>query len=334
MRSRATRESGGNVIRFGIIGAGRIARTFATALQGRDIPIQAIASRSLDKAVAFQNEFSVNKAYGNYEDLYRDPDVDVVYVATPHGLHEEQMLSILDHEKAILCEKAFTLNENQARRVFRKAEEKGVFVMEAMWTRFLPVMKKLVKFVNDGMIGKIESVEANFCFDSKADLSDRLFAPELGGGALLDVGIYPITFAHLFLGMPDSIESDVTFGPTGVDIDETLIFHYPEAQARLRASISQDETRDGVIRGTKGHIRVENFWMADRAFIYNKDGELIREIALPHAVNGMEYEADEVVFCLEKHELQSSIMPHVLTTDILSLMDSIRKQWNFKYPGE
>ncbi len=322
------------MVRYGIIGAGRIARTFAQALKGRDIPIQAIASRSLDRAIAFQTEFSVNKAYGNYADLYRDPDVDVVYVATPHGLHEKQMLSMLDHGKPILCEKAFTLNEDQARRVFAKAKEKGVFVMEAMWTRFLPVIKKLVKFVNDGMIGEVQSVEASFCFQSKADASDRLFAPELGGGALLDVGIYPITFAHLFLGMPDSIESDVTFGPTGVDIDETLRLHYPKAEAHLRASISEDAARRGIIRGTKGHILVENFWMAERAQIYNEQDELVREINVPHVVNGMEYEAEEVVRCLEKHEQESPIMPHELTLDILSILDSIRKQWAFKYPLE
>lgn len=321
-------------MRFGIIGAGRIARTFAAALVAREIPIQAIASRSIGRARRFQKEFSVNKAYGSYEELYADPDVTVVYVATPHGLHEKQMLSILDYGKPILCEKAFTLNEEQARRVFKKAEEQGLFVMEAMWTRFLPVIQKIVKFVNDGMIGKVERVEASFCFESKADETDRLFAPDLGGGALLDVGIYPITFAHLFLGSPLSTKSDVTFGPTGVDIDETLYFHYPHAEAELRASIVKDDVREGIIRGTKGSIRVENFWMAERAYIYNTHDELIREIHLPHAANGMEYEAEEVIRCLQKGEKESRVMPHALTLDILSIMDDIRKQWRFKYPNE
>jgi predicted dehydrogenase len=322
------------MIRFGILGAGRIANQFAAAAKGIGEPIQAVASRDAEKAEAFRTKWSIPSAYDSYEALLADPLVDCVYVATPHGLHYAHMNKILDAGKHILCEKAFTLNASQAKAIFDKATEKGLFVMEAMWTRFLPTILEVQKLVASGEIGDIIQIDASFCFEASKDPEGRHLNLSLGGGALLDVGIYPITIANLFLGSPTTMESDVSLHPSGADIAETITYLYPEAEAVLKAGFDEDLPRDAFLYGTTGYIQIPHFNGAERAIVFDRNHKIVKVIEHKHLVNGLEYEIFETVKCIKKKCTESSIMSHEATIEILSQMDQLRREWNLHYPPE
>ncbi|MGD9909634.1 MAG: Gfo/Idh/MocA family protein [Candidatus Izemoplasmatales bacterium] len=322
------------MIKFGVIGAGRIAATFSKAADGIQENLYAVASRDLAKAEEFAKKYGFEKAYGSYEEMLEDPLVDCVYIATPHGFHYEQMKLCLEKGKNILCEKAFTLNLAQAEEILAIAKEKNLFVMEAMWTRFLPTILEVKKMIDEDTIGEIFQIEGNFGFNSNHSLSDRLFNPLLGGGALLDIGIYPITLANLFLGIPDSFDTSCVFSETGVDQSNEIIYYYPEAKAVLKSSFMEDITQDAYIYGTKGYFYIPNFHRAEVATLYNNNHKVVRVIEHKHIVNGMEYEIFEVVKCLKKKQLESKVMPHETTLEIMRQMDEIRANWNLKYPQE
>jgi predicted dehydrogenase len=328
-------ETDGDImIRFGVMGAGKIAHKFCQAVVGIGGNLEAVASRSPEKALLFQTEYHFAKTFGSYPEMLSDPLVDCVYIATPHGLHYEHLLLCLNAGKHVLCEKAFTLNEKQATEVLSLAKKKHLFVMEAMWTRFLPVILDVQKAVLAGEIGEVIGLEASFAFKSDADPCDRLYNPELGGGALLDVGIYPLTMANLILGVPESIEADAHFALTGVDATDRITLHYPHATATLVASIENNMAREAIIIGTKGSVRIPDFWATERATFQNLNHRITRKINRPHPVNGMEYEIREVLRCLEAHLIESPMMSHRMTLEIMRQMDQIRRIWNFRYPQE
>ncbi len=321
-------------VRFGILGAGRIAHKFAEALRGiGGVPV-AVASRDKDRAEAFGERHGIPVSYGSYAELLADPQIDCVYVATPHGLHRDHMIACLEAGKPVLCEKAFTLDLPEAEEVFRLAASRGLFVMEAMWTRFLPVIREALLAVQNGEIGKVVSLEADFAFPGDRDPAGRLLDPALGGGALLDVGIYPITLANLFLGIPESVRAEARFAVTGVDVDETIVYGYPDAEAVLRASFLKLRSRTARIKGTEGSLVLPAFWAAERAEIRDVSGRLRRRIVHPHLVNGMEYEILETARCLKERRKESPLMPWSETREILRQTDGIRGLWNFRYPRE
>ncbi|MGS0973591.1 MAG: Gfo/Idh/MocA family protein [Candidatus Izemoplasmataceae bacterium] len=324
------------MMKFGVIGAGNIANTFCTAVNEADVDakLYAIGSRSIEKANQYKETYGFVKAYGSYTELFQDAEIDVIYIATPHGLHYEQMLEILDYKKHILCEKSFTLNHNQAKEIFEKAKKQNVFIMEAVWTRFLPTIKRLQELVKDGLIGDIVKVEADFCFQADKNDENRLFNPSLGGGALLDVGIYPITFANLFMGIPSKMTSKMKKHHTGVDLTEEILFTYPNGEAILNASLAENRPLKGLITGTKGYIDVKNFFYTEQAFIYDQNNNLIKELHFPHEVNGFEYEIKETIDCINQGKLESDVLPHKETLSILKQMDELRASWDFTYPQE
>ena len=324
------------MVKFGIIGAGDIANVFAEALNAMGGEAYAVASRDYHKATEFKQRHGFTKAYGSYEAMLEDPEVDCVYIATPHALHETHMMLALSYDKHVLCEKPFTLNEAQAQSVFRMAKEKKRFVMEAMWTRFLPVIKALQQLINSGVIGDVTKITCDFCFDllqGKAPKS-RLLDLELGAGALLDIGIYNITFATLFLGLPQRVESRVVLHAHGMDETDDITFYYPNAVAHLYASISEYKPTDGFIYGTKGRIKVFDFFRTEKAEVYDLSGNLIQTIAHPHMRNGFEYEILEVIECINHGKLESDVMSHQESRNILKLMDALRADWNLTYPNE
>ncbi|MCF7923699.1 MAG: Gfo/Idh/MocA family oxidoreductase [Candidatus Izimaplasma sp.] len=324
------------MIRIGVIGAGFIANKFCDAVNNSNLDgkLAAIASRSLDKAEKFKEKHNFEKAYGSYEELFKDKDIDLIYVATPHGLHYNHMMEILEYNKNILCEKPFTLNAKQAKEVFKKAKNKNVFIMEALWTRFLPTIREVKELTDDNIIGDIVKLEADFCFTPNKDDDHRLFQPKLGGGALLDVGIYPITFANIFMGRPKNFNSDVKMYKTGVDIAETIYYNYPDRQAILKSALNYELPLLAKITGTKGKIIIEGLHETESAKIYDLDNKLIREVNHPHEVNGFEYEIKEAIKCIKYNKLESDIMPHSETLNVLTQMDNIRESWNFFYPQE
>ncbi len=321
-------------IRFGILGAGKIAQKFCEAANGIGVKLQAVASRDRSRALTFQERYGIATMYGSYGEMLADPDVDCVYVATPHGLHYEHMLACLRARKHVLCEKAFTLNRPQAEEVFAIARENGLFVMEAMWTRFLPAVQEACRSVKSGEIGSLISLEARFAFRSTNPPEDRLFNPALGGGALLDVGVYPITLANLVFGVPNRITAKARFTATGVDGTAKIVYDYPDAKAVLFASIEEDGGREAKIVGTEGVVRIPGFWATETATLCDLKGQPLRTITLPHRVNGMEYEIEETIRCIAEHRLESPIMPWSETLEILAQTDQIRSLWGFRYPGE
>lgn len=322
------------MIRFGICGAGRIAHTFAKAIKATSGHALAIASRDLSRAQAFQKEYGMDKAYGSYQAMFEDAEIDVIYLATPHGLHYDQMMMALDFGKALLTEKAFTLNAKQAAQVFAKARAKNLFVMEAMWTRFLPITQALLNRVNSGVIGPVNQVSATFSFEGDLDEKGRLMNPLLGGGALLDVGIYPLTYADLFGTVQGAIEASHKRSVTGVDLWNKVTIHTPTFKAVIESGFLENKPRHATIIGTKGRIEVPMFWAAEEAFITDAKGSIMEHLSFPHPVNGFEYEIQAVIDDLEANRKENAVMPPSKTLEMLAVMDDWRARWNVVYPGE
>ncbi len=322
------------MIRFGVIGAGSIANTFSLAMKATKHQLYAISSRDIEKAKQFQQTYGYEKAYGSYEAMLRDPNVDCVYIATPHGLHYDHMMLALDYKKPILCEKSFTLNAKQAEEVLYKAQEKKLFVMEAMWTRMLPAIQELKKTLDSGIIGTLTHMEASFGFDLRNNGKDRMIDLSLGAGALLDIGVYPIHFAHLIFGNPKRFETEVKMDPRGFDLSESFTFYYENQKAILESSMASNLNQIAIIYGTKGYVKVPRFWSTDQATFYDLNNKVVKEINHPHLVNGFEYEINEAAECIEKGQLESKHIPHMLTIEIMKEMDALRNAWGMKFPNE
>jgi predicted dehydrogenase len=322
------------MVKFGIIGAGKIAHQFTKALLGINEYLYAVASRDLGRAMEFAQIYDIEKYYGSYEELLKDPEVQCVYIATPMSEHYKNMLDCLYAGKHVICEKTFTLNYKEAKIVCNLAKEKGLFLMEAMWTRFLPTIQEVQKVINEGMIGDIVQIESFINLRLDLPLESRIFSKALGGGALLDVGVYPINMANLFLGIPDSFDTEVKFAKTGVDSEEKITYFYPHSHATLYASVINNDKKDTYIYGTKGYVHIPGFWSTETAIVFNNHHKIIKEIEHKHIVNGMEYEIFEAVKCIKKKLIESPIMPHKTTLDIMRQMDEIRKSWDLVYPTE
>lgn len=325
-----------NVIHWGILGAGNIARSFATGLQVLpQARLVAIGSRSLEKANAFGEAFGIPRRYGRYQELVDDPEVDVIYVATPHSLHREHSLLCLQAGKAVLCEKPFALNAREAREVIACARRKRLFLMEAMWTRFLPIMDQVRQWLAAGAIGEPRLLTADFGFRAEFNPEGRLFHPALGGGSLLDIGVYTVALAFMvFGGPPARITGLAHLGETGVDEQAAFILGYGQGQLALLASAIRTNTpQEARIDGTHGRIRIDSFWRATRATLA-VEGQEPQTVERPFEGNGYNYEAAEVMRCLEEGKLESNLMPLEETLSILETLDEIRRQWGLRYPTE
>lgn len=322
------------MIRFGVIGAGQIARTFSLAMKATDGILYGVASRDIDKARLYQKEYGYQVAYGCYEELVKDPLIDCVYIATPHGLHAEHMKLAISHGKHVLCEKSFTINAHQAEDILSLAKKHQVFVMEAMWTRFLPTIIELKKDIDAHIIGDIKTIHVTFGFDAIQKPKNRLFDPHMGGGALLDIGVYTLTIAHLFLGLPTSFETHANLIDNHFDMSFEITLYYPTSTVKMACALNQDLENKVYIDGTKGRAIIDLFWRTEKADIFNSSNQLLKTIAIPHIINGFEYEIQEVIHCINEHQLESSIMSHQNTLEIMKLMDDIRKVWKLKYPIE
>lgn len=324
-------------IRWGILGTGSIARQFARGLAVLpDAALVAVGSRAQSTADAFGDEFKAPRRHGSYEALAADAEVDVIYVATPHPLHKPNTILCLEHGKAVLCEKPFAVNAAEAREMIDAARAAKRFVMEAMWTRFLPVIVQVRTWLRQGRIGEVRMVTADFGFRADYNEETRVLNPELAGGALLDVGVYPISFASMvYGGPPKAIATRACLGKTGVDEQNAMVLEYPGGALALLSSAVRTNTPQEVrILGTTGMIHVPPpFWRSERAVlsVAGKDDEVC---SVPHVGNGYEYEAEEVMHCLRLGRLESEGMPHDETLSVMETMDAVRAQWHMKYPME
>lgn len=323
-------------VRWGILGPGQIAHSFVKGLTILpDAEIAAVGSRSLERAKEFAQQYHIAASYDSYEAVVNDPEVDIVYVATPHTLHRACTLLALKAGKAVLCEKPFTLNASEAQEVIQCAKKEKRFLMEAMWTRFLPAMVKVRELLQNHAIGEIRQVKADFGFRAEWDPQGRLLNPMLGGGALLDVGIYPTSFASMVFGLqPSQITSIPYIGETGVDEQYMALFGYPGGEiAALSGAVRTETPHDAWILGTNGYIKIPDFWHA-RSVILGVTGTSPEVFELPYLGTGYSYEAAEAMQCLRQGKLESAIMPLQETLDIMKTLDHIRKQWGLTYPSE
>lgn len=321
-------------MKIGILGAGHIAIKMAQTLKDKPEWRCAVGSRSLDKARAFADEWGFQRAYGSYEELVADPDVELIYVATPHSHHLAHASMAINHGKAVLCEKAFTTNAREAEELISLARAKGVFITEAIWTRYMPFSATLRETIDSGIIGQPRFLTANLSYP--IDWKERLVRPELGGGALLDIGIYTINFARMCFGTDIvDMKSACLTGPTGMDMQETITLIYHDGRmASLQSSAYCADPRFGIIGGTKGYIVVENINNPLRATIYSEDHNVIRVLEAPPQLTGFEYEVDACEEALRNGWLESPFMPHEETIAVMRLMDALRAQWGVRFPSD
>lgn len=325
-----------SVFKWGILGTGKIARRFMqAAFYVPEAQVVAVGSRSQATANQFGAQFGVPKRYGSYDALLADPEVEIVYVATPHSLHAENTLAALQAGKHVLCEKPFTLNAAQAEQVIHAARASGKFVMEGMWTRCFPVVREIVRRLQAGELGEVRVVIADFGFRAPFDPASRLFAPELGGGALLDVGVYPVALAFMVLGAPKQTLSTATLGSTGVDELCSIVFTYENgAHALLSASLRADTPKQAHICGTNARITIpEPWWKPSEAYLIRTDGTT-EHLLYPYEGDGLQFEIRHVHDCLRQRLTESPWMPLDETLAIMRVLDTLRAQWGVRYPGE
>lgn len=321
------------MFKVGIIGAGWIAEKMAEALAPlEDYCVYAIASRSIGKATEFAGRWNIPKAYGSYEDMVKDNDVDLVYIATPHSHHFPHAMLALNAGKPVLVEKAFTANAAEAEELIETACSKGLFITEAIWTRYMPLSHKVKEIMESGIIGKPRVITATLCY--MMEFKERILRPDLCGGALLDLGVYALNFARMYFGT-DIVRtvSNCHMGPTGIDLQECISLSYADGKmANLQAGTLCLNDRQGIINGTEGYIRVDNINCPEVVEVY-RNYELVERYVKPEdMVNGYEYQVIEARRCIEAGLAESPMMPHQETLDIMKQMDGLRKEWGVVYP--
>jgi len=321
---------------WGIVGAGKIASKFASDLALlSNANLYAVGSRSLAKANEFSKTYHFEKVYGSYEELLSDTNLDVVYIATPHSGHFEHTLLALDKGVPVLCEKPLAINVRQVREMVQKAKEKKTFLMEALWTLFLPHLLKTKELIEAGVIGEVQSVRADFGFKATFDSQHRLFNPALGGGALLDIGIYPLLLAQTFLGVPDTINATALLGKTKVDEDINVSLTYQNQKiAHLHASLRSQTPVDAHIYGTKGYVYLPTRWHSpvSHLLVYDYASSKETKYMMPGDAIGYKYEAQAVMEYLEAGLIESPIASGQFSLDLIQTMDAVRKLVGVRYP--
>jgi predicted dehydrogenase len=325
----------GERVRWGIIGRGWIAEFFATGLRALpDAELAAVGSRRQETAEEFADKLGVPKRHGSHQALANEPTIDIIYVSTPHSAHLETTLLCLEAGKPVLCEKPFAINTGQAETMIAAARQHGLFLMEGMWTRFTPLMTKVRDLIADGAIGEVRMLSADFGFRAAPGRPPRLFDPATGGGALLDVGVYVVSFSSMILGTPDRIVSLPTLGD-GIDEQAAMVLGHPSgALAILSVAIRTETPTVATIMGTDGMIAIHRHWWKPTTFTLTRAGQEPEEFHIPPEGNGYNYEAAEAMRCLREGLLESPILPHEETLSVMRTLDAIRAQWGLRYPME
>lgn len=323
-------------IRWGILGCGNIAAKFAEAL--KVVPgaeRYAAAARDLERAQTFADRFGFEKAYGSYSELVSDPELDIVYVATPHSYHFLHTRLCLEHGKHVLCEKPFTVNTDQLDVLTRLAGEKGLFLMEALWTRFLPHIIKTRELIEEGIIGEVVSMDADFGMRFDFDLSFRLFNPLLAGGVLLDIGIYPLFLSLFLFGEPTILKSHSRLADNGVDLVTSIIAESESGViSHLNSTSIANTAIEATIFGTRGKIKMNRLWFTPVELQVMVEGSKKQVLKFPVKANGYEYEAIECIRCLHEGRTESDVLSLAFSRKLMKIMDQIREENHIAYPPE
>ena len=317
------------------LGAGSMAGVMATTLQPlKGVTCYAVAARDGARAQVFADKYGFLKAYGSYTDMLEDPDVELVYISTPHSHHYEHIRLCLNHGKHVLCEKAFTANARQAEEVLRLAESRGLLLTEAMWIRYMPMAFKIIEVVNSGIIGRPTSLSANLGYP--LEHSERMVKPSLCGGALLDLGVYVLNFAAMIFGNDiESMSANCVRYHSGVDAQETIMLTYRDGRmATLYATMLAQTDRRGIINGTNGYIEIDNINNFEAMRVYNLERRVVAEYAAPTQVTGYEYEIQSAMKAIREGQIECPEMTHYDTLFMMRLMDNIRAAWKMRFPYE
>lgn len=320
---------------IGIMGSGNIAGIMADTIRRmKNVKLYAVGSRTQVKADAFAGKYGCKKAYGSYEELVQDKKIDLIYIATPHSEHYENAKLCILNGKPVLCEKAFTVNAKQAQELVNLAREKEVFLAEAMWIRYMPMATKIQEVLGSGVLGELKTLTANLGY--AIDQVPRLSDPALAGGALLDVGVYPLNFAAMLFGHSiDHIDGVCTYNPNGVDEQNSMTIRYSDGKvAILNSSMVSVSDRQGIVYGTKGYAIIDNINCFEEIRVYDASGKQLASYKAPKHISGYEYEVEAALQAIERKELECVQMPHSETIRMMKLMDELRRQWGIFYPME
>jgi predicted dehydrogenase len=322
-------------IRWGILGAGHIAQSFV-----KDFPLLqnaelvAVAARDKERAKVFAAAHNIKLAY-SYDELYNCNEVDAVYVSTTHNFHFEQSKQCLQHSKAVLCEKPVTINDTEFKELAALSKEKNIFLMEAMWTYFLPAIIKAQQWVNEGRIGELKVIQADFAFPMEKNIEGRMYSPILAGGALLDLGVYNVALATLFMNRkPDSITATGVLTQTGVDANTAMLLNYGDTVATLCTSMVTRMTNKLRLFGEKGYIEIPEFWRAKTVTLYDNDYQVTEAFDDERTSHGFIYQMQHATDKILNKEIESNIIPHKRSNEIQEIMTEVRRQIGVRYPSE
>ncbi|MCB9768879.1 MAG: Gfo/Idh/MocA family oxidoreductase [Candidatus Omnitrophica bacterium] len=322
-------------VRWGILGTGDITRQFASDLNEiEQAELIAIGSRARETAERFGDTHKIPRRYSSYEELAADPDIDLVYIGTPHPYHHDNTLLCLENGRGVVCEKPFALNATEAREMIEFARGKDLFLMEAMWTYCFPAIREVTKKIQDGAIGEVRMVKADFCFRIEFDPMFRLFNAALGGGALLDVGVYTVALVQLIFGRkPEAISAEAHLGETGVDEQAGIVMKYPNGEMAVLTCASRTELpQEALILGTEGWIRIPTFSQPDTLTIGNSKRE--ETLRFERIGYGYAFEALEAMDAFYRGDKESNAIPLDSTLMLMETLDEIREIWGLRYPSE
>ncbi|KTS03705.1 Gfo/Idh/MocA family protein [Microbacterium testaceum] len=323
-------------LHWGILATGGIAHAFTSDLRTAGLDVAAVGSRRIESAREFAAQYDIPHAHGSYEELVSDPTVDIVYIATPHPGHVDNALLALDHGKHVLVEKPFTLNETEAAIIRDRAAEKGLLAMEAMWTRYLPHMVRIREIITEGTLGEIRVVSADHTQKISTDPAHRLNALELGGGALLDLGIYPISFAVDVLGLPQSVSAVARLSDADSDAEVATLFVHPGGALSTTVSSSRGAgANTAQIVGTEARIEIDRVWYTPTSFrVVSPDGDVLEEFTTEIEGRGMQFQAEAAERFVAAGVTSSDVLPIDETVAIMGVLDEVRRQIGVVYPGE
>lgn len=320
-----------NKIKWGIIGLGNIANQFAAdLLLVPDAALVAVASRDHNKAIDFAKKYNCTKSYDSYDALFQDDQVDIIYIATPHDSHAELSIKALENGKHVLCEKPMSLSYKDALRMIEASRKHNKFFMEAFWTRFIPSVKEILEKVNQGIIGDVKYVKADFAFYADEKQGGRLFDKNLGGGALFDIGVYPLFLSYILLGIPKEIMAKSICHKNGIDLQTSMILQYENAQSVLHASIISESDMKATISGTQGHIQLNSPWYIADGYSVSKNNKE-ETFSLPNLGIGYTHEAIECHNCIRNNQIESKLWSHQNSLDLSKIVEDIKNQIGLEF---